>query len=83
MVFRARTRLGDALRGEGNYAEAEPLLLASYGRFAIPNSVTRPWRAAALHALVRLYEAQGRTEDAAKYRGLLSSPSPQPTKTNP
>jgi serine/threonine-protein kinase len=76
MVHMARTFLGDALRGERRYAEAEPLLLAAYARFEHPNMVTMRWRHDALVALVRLYEAEGRPAEAAKYREILSAPPP-------
>jgi len=73
MVSYARAHLGDALRGQGRYAEAEPLLLAAYARFAKPNPVTKQWRGYALAALVRLYEVQGRQDEAAKYSAILDS----------
>jgi tetratricopeptide (TPR) repeat protein len=74
MVFFAQIHLGDALRGQGKYAEAEPLLLAAHKRFEVPKPITRGWRGSAVAALVRLYEAKGRPDEAAKYRALLDSP---------
>ena len=74
MVVMARDHLGDALRGEGRFAEAESLLLAGYERFKVPNSVTKGWRGHALNALIRLYDAEGRPEESAKYRALLNAP---------
>jgi serine/threonine-protein kinase len=71
MVDVARQRVGDALRLQGRYAEAEPILLAVYKRFETPRPITREWRAAALRSLVSLYEAQGSEAEAAKYRTLL------------
>ncbi len=76
MVVMARDHLGDALRGEGRFAEAESLLLAGYERFKVPNSITKRWRGHALIALVRLYDAEGRAEEAAKYRALLAAAPP-------
>jgi eukaryotic-like serine/threonine-protein kinase len=76
MVVMARTHLGDALRGEGRYAEAEPLLLAGYERFKVPNPVTKGWHDHALRALVRLYDAEGRPDEAAKYQALLAMAPP-------
>ena len=76
MVVMARTHLGDALRGEGRYAEAEPLLLAGYERFKVPNPVTKSWRDHALRSLVRLYEAEGRPGEVEKYQALLASAPP-------
>ena len=78
MVVMARDHLGDALRGEGRFAEAETLLLAGYERFKVPNSVTRIWRGHVLLALVRLYEAEGRADEAAKYRAIVNAPPPAP-----
>jgi serine/threonine-protein kinase len=74
MVAFAQIALGDALRGQGQYAAAESLLLAGYQRFEIPKPITRQWRGYALAALVRLYDAEGRPDEAARYRALLESP---------
>ena len=81
MVYVGRTFLGEALRGERRFAEAEALLLASYARFEHPNMVTIRWRRDALNALVRLYEAEGKPVDAAKYRALLSDSVPETGST--
>jgi len=74
MVSFAGLVLGDALRGLGDYPKAESLLTAGYKRFEVPKPVTRPWRAFALQSLVRLAEAEGRAEDAARYRALMNQP---------
>jgi serine/threonine-protein kinase len=71
MVVMARDHLAEALRGQGHFAEAESLLLAGYERFKNPNSVTKAWLGHALSALGRLYDAEGRPDEAAKYRALL------------
>jgi serine/threonine-protein kinase len=71
MVDVARQRVGDALRAQRRYDEAEPILLAVFKRFETPRPVTRQWRIAALTSLVRLYEEQGRADEAAKYRALM------------
>ena len=71
MAYYARIIVGDALRGLGRFSEAESLLLSAYRRFEVPKPITRPWHIASLHALVRLYEAQGRTDEAARYRAML------------
>jgi tetratricopeptide (TPR) repeat protein len=73
LVYHARTHLGDALRGQGRLAEAEPLLLLVYAKFETPKPVNRRWRGYALAALVRLYETNGRFDQAAKYRALMDS----------
>ncbi len=71
MVYFARIVLGDAVSGLGRYAEAESLLLSAYRRFQAPKPMTRAWHVASLDALVRLYEAQGKAGEAARYRALL------------
>lgn len=40
----ARIGLGDAIRGQRRYAEAESLLLAAYARFEQPKPMTKGWR---------------------------------------
>jgi serine/threonine-protein kinase len=75
LVVMARDHLGDALRGQRRFAEAEPLLLAGYQRFKVPNSVTKVWLAHVLTALVRLYEAEGRPDEAAKYHRIYEETS--------
>ena len=79
MVYLAQISVGEALRGEHRYAEAESLLLASYARFAHPNPITRGWRGDALVGLVRLYEAEGKPAESAKYRAMLAETAPLPT----
>ncbi len=71
MVSFAHIPLAEALRGQGHFAEAESLLLASYARFEKPNAVTLPWRGYALASLVRLYDAEKRPDEAAKYKALM------------
>ena len=73
VVNRARLLLGDALRGQGRFAEAEPLLLASYSALSGGSAVglAKRWSRNALQALVRLYDAEGKPQEAAKYRSLL------------
>lgn len=75
MVAYARAHLGDALRGQGNLAEAETHLLAAYAKLQTPKPITRQWRGYVLAALIRLEEAKGRPEEAAKYRALVDVPA--------
>ena len=72
MVAYAGLPLGDALRGQKKFAEAESLLLAGYRRFEVPKPITKPWRSYAIGSLVRLYETWGRNEEAARYRALAA-----------
>jgi len=65
--------LAQALRGEGRFPEAEALLLASFKRFDPPKPVSRNWHDAAARALVKLYEAENRPNDAAKYRATIGN----------
>jgi tetratricopeptide (TPR) repeat protein len=74
MVAYARAHLGDAMRGQGKIAEAEAELLAAYARLDPPRPVTRQWRGYTIAALVRLEEARGRPDMAAKYRALVNVP---------
>jgi serine/threonine-protein kinase len=73
MVFFVNAHLADALRGLGRYREAEPMLLAAWRRFDPPRPITAQWGRYTLSALVRLYEAEGRTAEAERYRGLLTA----------
>jgi len=70
MVVLAGVYIAEALRAQGRYAEAEPLMLAAYRRFEKPTRMTANWRRFTLGALVRLYEARGDQGEAAKYRAL-------------
>jgi tetratricopeptide (TPR) repeat protein len=75
-TFNARSLLGGALLGQKKYADAEPLLLAGYegmkkreatippaGNTRIPEAINR---------LVQLYEAMGKSDEAAKWRKELA-----------
>lgn len=73
LTRRAQVLLGDVLRADGQYAEAEPLLLAGVVTFSersVPG-FEFALRIAA-EALVQMYDAQGRVEEAARYRALLA-----------
>jgi serine/threonine protein kinase len=79
-TFNARSLLGEALRGQQKYAEAEPLLLQGYeglkqrepglprASFVHPTEVVE-W-------LVQLYEGWGKPEQAAKWRKKLEGRRP-------
>ena len=70
LVIRADILIGDALRGTGRYAQAESLLLPAFKAFEGGRGFSKRPREHALDALVRLYQAQGRSADAAKYEAL-------------
>jgi serine/threonine-protein kinase len=76
LVYFSRILVGEALRGEHRFAEAETLLLAAYARFEHPNTITKRWRGDALAALVRLYEAEGKPVEAERYRAIMAQPVP-------
>jgi hypothetical protein len=74
-TFNTKSLLGGALLGQKNHADAEPLLLSGYegmkqrektipeqGKIRLPEAVER---------LVQLYEATGKTDEAAKWRKEL------------
>jgi eukaryotic-like serine/threonine-protein kinase len=70
LVRRIDITLADALRGTGKYAEAESLLLPAFKAFENGRGFAKRPREHAVDALVRLYQAQGRSADAAKYEAL-------------
>jgi tetratricopeptide (TPR) repeat protein len=72
LVVFAGVFLAEALRAQGRYDEAEPLMLSAYRRFEKPTrtGMTANWRRLTLGSLVRLYEARGDQGEAAKYRAL-------------
>jgi serine/threonine protein kinase len=74
-TFYVRSMLGEALMGQKKYAEAEPLLLEGYRGLkerskAIPPQGRDRLREA-LERLVRLYEATGKPDEAARWRAEL------------
>lgn len=70
LVIRTEITLADAIRGQGKYAEAEPMLLNAYHTFESGKGFGKAGREYSLGSLVRLYEAQGKAAEAAKYRAL-------------
>jgi len=68
MVLRARVPVADSLRGKRRFAEAEPMLLEAQARFQNSKGLLGAyWRSTAA-ALTRLYDAEGRPDEAAKFR---------------
>jgi tetratricopeptide (TPR) repeat protein len=72
-TFNALSLLGAALAGQKKYADARPLLVQGFdglkARAAqIPEQYRAPRLSEAADRLVRLYEAQGKKEEAANWR---------------
>jgi hypothetical protein len=75
------SQLGEALRGQERYAEAEPLIVAGYeglmARSAAINDPYESWLAVPAMRVVRLYEVWGKPDHAARWRsrvGLVDLP---------
>jgi len=69
-----RSALGEALASQKRYAEAEPLLVAGYEGLKVAPDIPLRWqhlRSEGLERLVRLYEAWGKPDEAAKWRKEL------------
>ena len=71
VTLRTRQYLGEALLGQSRYAEAEPLLLEVIRRPAATQQ--RGTEAEVARELVRLYDAEGRPGEAAKYRSMAAA----------
>jgi hypothetical protein len=73
--FNTMSQLGGALLGQGRYAEAEPLVVPGYegmkAREARIPAPDRPRLAEAALRVVRLYEAWGKTGQAAAWKDRL------------
>jgi serine/threonine protein kinase len=76
-TFNTRSLLGGALLGQHKYAEAEPLLKAGYDGLKQRQAKIPPEAKVrltdALERLVRLYEATGQKDEAAKWRKELKA----------
>jgi len=68
IALRTQLFLGDALLGRGDFAEAERVLLACYRAWTGGSPLFDADRRMTARALVRLYEAINRPEEAARYR---------------
>ena len=83
--FHTQSLLGSSLLGQKKYVEAEPLLLSGYegmkAREAKLPASKKIYLTEAGERNLRLYEAWGRTEQAAAWRAKLNSP-PTPVKPN-
>ena len=74
-TFNTQSMLGGSLLGQKNYADAEPLLLAGYEgmkeREAKIPPQGKPRLTEALERLVQLYDAWGKPDQGAEWRGRL------------
>ena len=65
--------------GQKKFAEAEPLILSGYeGMKAREGKIpaqAKAWLTEAADRIVQLYEAWGKTEKAAEWRGKLGRPA--------
>ena len=75
-TFNTRSLLGGSLLGQKKYAEAEPLILSGYegmkAREAKIPPPGKPRLTEAAERVVKLYEAWGKKDDAAKWRAKLA-----------
>jgi hypothetical protein len=76
-TFNTRSLLGEALHGQKRYADAEPLLRAGYEGLKRRQAQIPPQDkdrlTDALRRLVRLYEARGKPDEAARWRQELDA----------
>jgi serine/threonine-protein kinase len=75
-IAETQSALGGCLTALGRYHDAEPLLVEGYGVLRSKTGEHSSAVRAAAERLVRLYEAWGEPEKAAKYRGLATAPAP-------
>jgi non-specific serine/threonine protein kinase/serine/threonine-protein kinase len=71
-IVTARSVLGGVRAAQGRFEEAETLVVASYEKM-VEGKERAPERLRGLQAVIALYEAWGRPEEAARYRALLSA----------
>jgi tetratricopeptide (TPR) repeat protein len=76
-TFNTRSMLGGSLLGQGNYAQAEPLLVAGYEGLIEREAQIPPLGKVrlteALERLVKLYESWHKPDEAANWREKLKS----------
>jgi eukaryotic-like serine/threonine-protein kinase len=84
-TFGRKSLYGSALLGQKKYADAEPLLLTGYQGLKDRAATISPNRHGtltdALQRLVRLYDAWGKPDEAAKWRKELEAHSKAEEKT--
>ena len=76
-TFHTKSLLGGSLLGQKNYSDAEPLLLAGYEGMKEREAKIPPQGkirlTEALERLVQLYDAWGKTDEAAEWRKKLAA----------
>jgi serine/threonine protein kinase/Tfp pilus assembly protein PilF len=72
-VATTKLLLGESLKGQKRYAEAEPLMLEAYPIIKESFGADHPRTQAAVKGLADLYEAWGKQDQAEQYRGLLKA----------
>ena len=80
MILRSRSHLGDCLIKLKRYREAEEQLLAAYAGLKIARGEQHYLTRKAVSRLTELYEAKGKSDQAAPYRALLQN---KDTSSNP
>lgn len=86
VLARPRIYLGEALRRQGQLAEAESLLLSGYASLRDRPRFAADVRKFGLQSLTELYRMQGRLDEAARYRALREAamqPAAVPTPAAP
>lgn len=68
----SQAALGECLTAQKRYAEAEQLLLESYNGIKASMGEQNWWTGEVLKRVVRLYEAWGKPDAAARFRALLA-----------
>jgi tetratricopeptide (TPR) repeat protein len=87
-TFHTRSQLGGSLLGQKQFAQAEPLIVRGYeglqARQAKIAAPSKKYLAEAAERVVKLYDAWGQPEKAAKWRAQLKTPGePSPSRARP
>jgi tetratricopeptide (TPR) repeat protein len=78
-TFHIRSELGGSLLGQKKYAEAEPLIVSGYEGMRFREAKIRPHDKSLLveagERVVQFYDAWGKPDKAAEWRGKIGSPA--------
>ncbi len=72
-IVGAEGTLGDVRVAQGRFEEAEPLVVGSYEKM-VEQKERAPERVRGLESVIALYDAWGRSDEAARYRALRPAP---------